>query len=79
MFFCPVTPFLNPWCIPGTPAAFGLDWLLEAQRCQRDAFRMWLDFLQSCTPDFRPAVEVLPPLASLPVEERQAMVFLKRV
>lgn len=74
-------PFMNLWVYPANRFALdlSLDWVQNAQRYQRAAFETWLAFIQSCTPKFRPSVEILPPEISITVQERQAMPFLKRV
>jgi hypothetical protein len=79
--FAAMPPFLNLWFFSATKfgANFSRDWVRDTQRYQRKTVENWLAFLQSCTPDFRPSVEVLPPLASLSPQDRRTMPFLKRV
>jgi hypothetical protein len=79
--FAAMPPFVNPWFFSANSYAanFSRDWVRNTQRHQRELIGNWLAFLQSCTPDFRPTVEVLPPLASVSAQDRQTMPFLKRV
>ena len=74
-------PFMNLWAYSASRLAQNLsqDWLRDIQRHQRDAFNNWQALLQSCTPDFRPRIEVLPPEMTLTAQERHAMPFLRRV
>jgi hypothetical protein len=79
--FAAMSPFLYLWFFSANryAANFSRDWVRDAQRYQRETIENWLAVLQSCTPDFRPSVEVLPPLASVSVQDRQTMPFLRRV
>jgi hypothetical protein len=79
--FSAMSPFLDLWLYPAHryAATFSHDWVRDTQRKQWEAVENWLAFLQSAMPDFRSSVEVLPPLASLSPQDRQAMLFLKRV
>ena len=79
--FAAMPPFLNLWffSVSEYAANFSHDWVRDAQRYQGETIENWLAVLQSCTPDFRPSVEVLPPLASMSHQDRQTMPFLKRV
>jgi len=73
--------FLNLWLYSAHryAATFNRDWVRDTQRKQWEAVENWLEFLESAMPDFRPSVEVLPPLDSISPQDRQAMLFLKRV